>query len=76
MTRMTRKSPGAATNSAEAPQKKQQTQYTAVVREILGTVLAALIFAASVWTSVFGMSGDSGHIETGFTLAGVATDGR
>ena len=45
---------------------------TRLAREIISMVLAALIFAASVWTSVFGMSGQFGPThEAGVMLAGV-----
>ena len=34
-----------------------------IVSEFLGTLMAALIFAASMWSSVFGMTGASDHQE-------------
>jgi hypothetical protein len=37
--------------------KNKRDQYTAILREITGTLMAALIFAASMWSSVDGMIG-------------------
>lgn len=58
LTSKTRKSLEAAPHRFEALQHKRRRQYsTRLVREIIGTVVAALIFSAIVWTSAFGMSG-------------------
>jgi hypothetical protein len=52
-----RRSPDSAPHTDRATKRKQQRQFTAIVREIVGMPLAAAIFTASVWTSVFGMAG-------------------
>ena len=64
-------------NRDTAQNKNSADTVSRFVREILGTILAAAIFAASVWTSVFGMTGQFGPpTEVGFTLAGVGADER
>ena len=69
--------PGESANSTRAGKKNSTATLSRITREILGTLLAALIFAASVWTSVFGMTGQFGPgPEAGFTLAGVGADGQ
>jgi hypothetical protein len=52
-----RKSPGTATNSAEALQRKVQLQYTTwVVREIIATLTTGALFAVITWSAILGMS--------------------
>jgi hypothetical protein len=50
-----RRSPDSAPHTDRATNQKQQRQFTAIVREIVGMLLAAAIFSATVWQSVFGM---------------------
>lgn len=47
-----------------------------IITEIAGTVLAGLIFAATVWSSVFGMTGAFDHQAAGLMLAGLVIDGQ
>jgi len=57
--------------------KNKHLQYTSIAREITGTIMAALIFSASMWLSVFGMNGGLDQSsDAGYMLAGVAIDGR
>jgi hypothetical protein len=67
-----RKGPGESANSTGAIRRNSNH----IITEILGTLLAALIFAATVLTSAFGMSGGFDHAEAGLILAGVVIDGR
>lgn len=69
----TRRSPGNAPHAPEAHKEKQHNHLTKAGKEIAGTVVAALIFAASMWSSVFGMTGAFDHMEPGMVLAGVAS---
>ena len=69
--------PGRSANSTRASNRNSADTVSRFVREILGMVIAAAIFAASVWSSVFGMTGQFGPTpEVGFTLAGVGADER
>ena len=69
--------PGESANSTRASKKNSNETISHLAREILGTLLAAAIFAASVWTSVFGMTGQFGPTpDVSFTLAGVGADGQ
>jgi hypothetical protein len=52
--------------------KNKRNQYTAILREITGTLMAALIFASIVWASVFGASGLFDQPD-GWTLAALLT---
>jgi hypothetical protein len=55
--------------------KIKHEQYTSLAREIIGTLMAAIIFSASMWMSVFGMTGGVGQSsDAGYVLAGVASD--
>ena len=57
--------------------KNKRSQYTSIVRELTGTIMAALIFSASMWLSVFGMTCEFDQSsDAGYMLAGVAIDGR
>ena len=70
--------PGESANCTRATKQKQQRQFTSIVREISAILLAALIFSASVWTSVFGMAADLASwpmVPMSFNMAEV-TDGR
>ena len=72
-----RRSLASAPNTDKAQRKNSNETLSQITREILGTLLAAAIFAASVWSSVFGMTGQFGPTpEAGFTLAGVGADER
>ena len=64
--------PGAANTGSRANTENSNF----ILSETLGTVLAALIFAATMWTSAFGMSGgfDTDMDET--VLAGLLTVAR
>ena len=69
--------PGTARDSTGPKIRNSNETISHLAREILGTLLAAAIFAASVWSSVFGMTGQFGPTpEVGFTLAGVDADDR
>ena len=69
--------PGESANSTRASKKNSTATLSRITREILSTLLAALIFAASVWSSVFGMTGQFGPtLEVGYMLAGVGADDR
>ena len=48
---------------------------TSILTEILGTVLAGLIFAAAMWTSAFGMMGGFDDQEA-IVMAEVIEDAR
>ena len=69
----TRRNPGNATNITEAHKEKQHNHLTKAGKEIAGTVVVALIFAASMWSAVFGMSEGQGP-GNGFVLGPVAED--
>ena len=72
-----RRSLASAPNTDKAQRKNSNATLSQITREILGTLLAAAIFAASVWTSVFGMTGQFGPTqEVGYMLAEVNQDGR
>ncbi len=46
-----------------------------ILTEILGTLMAAAIFAATMWSSAFGMSGGfDPSSDAGYMLAGVVDD--
>ena len=62
--------PGAANTGSRANTKNSKV----IITEILGTLMAALIFAASMWSSVFGMTGAFDHQEA-IVMAEVS-DGR
>ncbi len=68
----TRKSPGSATNTPEAPQQRKQHGHG--ITELLGMVVAGLFFSAVMWVSIAGMSGLDAP-EVSRELAEVA-DGR
>ena len=56
-----RKSPGTATNSAEALQKKVQEKYTTwLIREMLATLTISLLVSVVMWSAIIGMSGNFG----------------
>ena len=62
-----------------AQNKNSAVTVSHLAREILGMVIAALIFAASVWTSVFGATGQFGpgpEISINERLAAGGIDGR
>jgi hypothetical protein len=50
--------------------KNKQRQSTRIAQELISMILAALIFSASVWSSVFGMSGM--HQPETIQVAGVS----
>ena len=57
--------------------KNKQSQYSRIASEILSMILAALIFSASVWTSVFGASGGFAPTQEAIgMMAGVGANGR
>lgn len=66
-----RKGPGESANYTRANTENSKS----IVSEIAGTLMAALIFAASMWSSVFGMTGALDHQEA-IVMAGVIDDGR
>ena len=69
--------PGTARDSTGPKIRNTNETISHLAREILGTLLAALIFSASVWSSVFGMAGQFGPtLEVGYMLAGVGADGQ
>ena len=54
-----RKSPGTATNSAEALQRKMQAEYTRfMIREAAANITIALMVSVVMWSCVLGMSGN------------------
>jgi hypothetical protein len=54
-----RKSPGTATNSAEALQRKMQAEYTRfMIREAAANITIALMVSVVIWSCVLGMSGN------------------
>jgi hypothetical protein len=57
-----RKSPGTATNSAEALHKKAHVDITAswLIREIIATLTTGALIAVVMWSSILGMSGNMG----------------
>ncbi len=56
-----RKSPGTATNSAEALQRKMQAEYTRfMIREAAANITIALMVSVVMWSSILGMSGNMG----------------
>jgi hypothetical protein len=72
-----RRSPESAPHRFRAQSKNSPDTLSRSAREIAATILAAVIFAASVWSSVFGMTGQFGPTpEVGYKLAGVGADGR
>ena len=72
-----RRSLASAPNTDKAQRKNSTDTLSRIAREFIGMAIAAAIFAASVWTSVFGMTGQFGPTpEVGFTLAEVGADGR
>jgi hypothetical protein len=67
-----RKSPGTATNSAEALQRKVRAEYTTwVVREIIATLTTGALIAVITWSAILGMSGNFGQGK-GLALGPVA----
>ena len=69
-----RRGPGTACNSTEAQKKSTAAKFTRIASEILGMILAALIFASVMLTSVFGMSG--GFDQPVAIQVAEVTDGR
>jgi hypothetical protein len=54
-----RKSPGTATNSAEALQRKVQAEYTTwIVREIIATLTTGALISVVMWSCILGMAGN------------------
>ncbi len=55
-----RKSPGTATNSAEALHKKAHVDITAswLIREIIATLTTGALIAVVMWSSILGMAGN------------------
>ena len=65
-----RKGPGESANYTRANTENSKS----IVSEIAGTLMAALIFAASMWSSVFGMTGASDNQEA--MIVAEVSDGR
>jgi hypothetical protein len=61
-------------HSKPAIKKVSAVNSTTLAREIIGMAIAAAIFAATMWSSVFGMSGGFDHPEAVIVAAGVADD--
>ena len=60
MTTSEKRKPRQTGNHDAAQNQIQQRHSTTQFREFISMILAALIFAASVWSSVFGMTGQFG----------------
>jgi hypothetical protein len=59
----------------EKPASKNKRHHSTLVREFIGMAIAALIFAATMWSSVFGMSGGFAPTsEVVLAAAGVGAD--
>ena len=72
-----RRSLASAPNTDKAQRKNSADTLSRFAREFIGMAIAAAIFAASVWTSVFGMTGQFGPTpEVGYMLAEVGADER
>jgi hypothetical protein len=51
--------------------KNKRQQYSRIAQEVVSMILAAAIFTASVWTSVFGAAGVFDQQEVVLMAAGV-----
>jgi len=70
------RSPQHPAKNLRASDENKRSNRTKSVTEILGTVLAALIFSSVMLASVIGMTGGFDHAEAVLMTAEVDHDGR